>query len=71
MNFNDVCRQIHDEMAQQIWIAGYHLNCEDTGWAFDRAIFALELNTFVDQWSDADFDREADMWDRYKIEVSK
>jgi len=70
-NFDNLCAQIHDEMAQQIWMAGSDLDCEDIGWAFDRAVFTLELNAFVDEWTAADFVRESHLWDQYKVEVSQ
>lgn len=61
----DIINEINEETAQQIWKAGHTIDMLDAGWAFDRAIRALSLNSIVDKWTEEDWQLHADSWDSF------
>jgi hypothetical protein len=62
---NELC----EEMAQVIFTAGYDLNIEDYGWAFDRAIVNCCMT--ADEWTEADWKLFDESWQQFKQRGAK
>lgn len=50
-------QEIAEEQLEQLFRAGYPADTIDNGWAFDRAVAALDAQVAVDLWTSEDFDR--------------
>lgn len=48
-------QEIAEEQLEQLLRAGYPADTIDNGWAFDRAVAALDAKAEVDLWTEEDF----------------
>lgn len=62
---NELC----EEIAQVLWKAGYELDLEDYGWAFDSAMINCCMT--ADEWTEADWKLFDESWQQFKQRGSK